>query len=207
MSTKKEKMYSIYKITNQLNGKSYVGFTSRLKERKYHHYRKSNYTPLGYAMKKYGTENFKFEVIYQSKDGKHCLEIMEPHFIKEYNSFGKRGYNRSFGGETTGNLIPWNKGLTKNTHPSLLIVSNKNKGVNKRKSHPHTEEWKQHLRENNPGGKATKKPVYKLDIYGNIIEEFESASYINKMYKKTHKCIHGYIRRKTLFDGHYWVYK
>ena len=37
-------------------------------------------------------------LIYQSKDGKHCLNYMENYFINEYNSF-KCGYNETLGGE------------------------------------------------------------------------------------------------------------
>lgn len=50
-------------------------------------------------MRKYGIENFTFEVIYQSWDLEDCLKIMEPKFIREYNSFAPSGYNLTSGGD------------------------------------------------------------------------------------------------------------
>jgi group I intron endonuclease len=52
------------------------------------------------AISKYGKDHFSFEVIYQSKDGTHTLDVMEPYFISLYQSFG-RGYNLTAGGEGT----------------------------------------------------------------------------------------------------------
>lgn len=50
------------------------------------------------SVRKYGWDSFICEVIYQSYDGKHCINIMEPHFIKEFDTF-KNGYNSTNGGE------------------------------------------------------------------------------------------------------------
>jgi hypothetical protein len=56
----------------------------------------------------------------------------------------------------------------------------------------HTEEWKQHLREDNAGGKATAKPIYQIDIEGNVIKEWESASqaaiFLGKKSKRSNIC-------------------
>ncbi len=40
---------------------------------------------------------------------------------------------------------------------------------------PHTEEWKQHLREDNAGGKATAIPIYQINFKGDIIKKWPSA--------------------------------
>lgn len=72
------------------------------------------------ALNKYGKENFDWEIIYQSKDIIHTLNIMEPYFIQQYNSI-ENGYNICKGGEgpigrpskmkgIKTNHIPWNKG-------------------------------------------------------------------------------------------------
>lgn len=50
------------------------------------------------AIKKYGPENFVFEVIYQSKEKEHTLLEMEAYFINYYNTM-KAGYNMSIGGK------------------------------------------------------------------------------------------------------------
>ena len=96
-------IYSIYKSTNKINNKVYIGFTNdfpqRIREHKYASTRRSNkfYT----AIKKYGWDNFSWEIIYQSLDKEHCSCVMEPQFIMEFNSFGRKsdGYNLTIGGE------------------------------------------------------------------------------------------------------------
>ena len=95
---------SVYKITNQINGKVYIGITKRdPEERWYHHQNNAVKGQLNYALynaiKKYGVENFKLDVLLQSKDELHIKNEMESYFIKEYNSYGSGGYNMTTGGD------------------------------------------------------------------------------------------------------------
>ena len=93
-------IYSIYKVTNITNGKCYIGFDSNWPNRKKIHkssYNKKNYK-FYYAVRKYGWENFVWEVIYQSKEKEHTLKVIENHFIELYDTF-KNGYNSTLGGE------------------------------------------------------------------------------------------------------------
>lgn len=97
-------IYSVYKIENIISGKVYIGITNNFKIRILNHknkYKNSEY-PLYRAMRKYGWDNFKFEVIYQSIDYSDILN-MESHFILEYKSYVKfidsNGYNMTLGGE------------------------------------------------------------------------------------------------------------
>ena len=94
-------IYSIYKATNTINGKVYVGFTSNWPDRiGQHKYESKNSNKAFHrALRKYGENNFDWQLIYQSKELTHTLKTMEPHFIKEYKSFGKNGYNLTEGGE------------------------------------------------------------------------------------------------------------
>lgn len=92
-------IYTVYKAVNLINGKCYIGFDSNWPNRKYHHVWAKEQYPIQKAIKKYGKQNFKWEVLYQSKDAEHTLSIMEPYFIKENNSFGKNGYNMTKGGD------------------------------------------------------------------------------------------------------------
>lgn len=97
-------IYTIYLVTNTISGTKYVGFTGKtLSERIETHkqsYRAGVKSKLYNSVKKYGWEKFTFDTIYQSKDGQHCLNVMEPVFIKEYNTFND-GYNLTLGGEGT----------------------------------------------------------------------------------------------------------
>ena len=65
----------IYKITNLINNKIYIGQTINIEERWRHHreipYRKNSKEKnrqLYRAIKKYGLDNFKFEVIDEIED-------------------------------------------------------------------------------------------------------------------------------------------
>ena len=96
-------IYSIYKATNTINKKVYIGFDCNWPNRVYSHKSRStekNNIKFYNSIRKYGWDNFVWEVIYQSKDGEHTLNVMEPFFIKENNSF-KKGLNSTLGGEGT----------------------------------------------------------------------------------------------------------
>jgi hypothetical protein len=67
------------------------------------------------AIKKYGWDCFVWEVIYRSKDYDHCLNVMEPYFIKEYDSF-QNGLNSTVGGDRGPILIGKANGMFGKTH-------------------------------------------------------------------------------------------
>jgi len=106
-------IYSIYKATNIINGKSYIGFDSHWPKRKFEHksaaIRDTRYNKFYNAIKKYGWKSFVWEVIYQSIDRDHCLNIMESYFIAEYNTLSD-GYNSTKGGESGLGNKWWNNG-------------------------------------------------------------------------------------------------
>lgn len=88
----------IYRITNLLNNKVYIGKTQRsIKERWSEHCKSSKCNKMFNAIKKYGKENFKIEEIYYSFDIDD-LNQKEMFFISQYDSIEK-GYNLTFGGE------------------------------------------------------------------------------------------------------------
>jgi group I intron endonuclease len=125
-------IYSIYKATNKINGKVYIGFDSNWPNRMMEHIRQTKYLGRAFnqAIKKYGINSFDWQVVYQSKDRQHTLNIMEPFFISENKSFGQMGYNMTSGGEGTfgykrPDLSEWNKkqkGIKKN--PYLKTINN-----------------------------------------------------------------------------------
>lgn len=92
----------IYKITNTINGKSYIGQTiQNVKERFYQHCATkcskvvSNMS-IHRAIKKYGKSNFTVEVI-EEIDSTN-LNDRERYWIKYYNSYNN-GYNSTKGGQ------------------------------------------------------------------------------------------------------------
>ena len=95
----------IYKITNKINGKSYIGQTvQRLSDRYYRHKRnafKDNYnTPLYNAMRKYGINNFTVEEI---GGANNITELNYQEFLLIYknDTMVPNGYNLKEGGYNT----------------------------------------------------------------------------------------------------------
>lgn len=94
----------IYKITNLINGKIYIGQTIQtIKERWYRHI--SNAKSLSSqernmvikrAIRKYGKENFTIELIEECEDKN--LDEREIYYIKYYDSY-INGYNSTLGGK------------------------------------------------------------------------------------------------------------
>jgi len=95
-------MAYIYKITNVLNGKCYVGKTEKANpEDRFQEHKNDSKRyvdrPLYRAFNKYGTANFAFDVIEETNNP----EEREIYWIKELNSHGSTGYNATLGGEGT----------------------------------------------------------------------------------------------------------
>lgn len=94
----------IYKITNKINNKVYIGLTKNtLKYRWSRHISESkniNDTKHLYkAIRKYGVENFVIEQIDETNDFEKLGEL-ERKYIKEFNSTDPtKGYNLTAGGE------------------------------------------------------------------------------------------------------------
>lgn len=93
----------IYKITNEIDNKIYIGQTVRSVERRWSGHKwealNSPKYALHRAMHKHGIENFKIEILAET-DSKEDLDRLEKKYIKEYNSFvNHNGYNMTDGGE------------------------------------------------------------------------------------------------------------
>jgi group I intron endonuclease len=94
--------FLVYKLTNSINGKCYIGISSRAVDVRWMEHvarmrsgeRKSN--RLYTALAKYGPENFKIEVIAYAFSEEE-VRALETHYIKKFNSYLK-GYNCNLGG-------------------------------------------------------------------------------------------------------------
>jgi group I intron endonuclease len=115
----------IYAIVNKLNQKVYIGQTIRpFSERKsehrfdFYHNKERKELRLYQAMRKYGLENFEFNILFNALDISYLNEL-EVYFINEYNSF-KNGYNMTCGGTNASQSLE-----------SRKKISNKLKGKRK----------------------------------------------------------------------------
>lgn len=98
----------IYKITNKINGKAYIGQSIHIEERwtdeKYASKDVKNTcynSTLSKAFRKYGIENFNFEILEECEKSK--LSEREIYYISLYNTHSE-GYNETSGGAGTPNI-------------------------------------------------------------------------------------------------------
>ena len=89
----------IYKLTNKVNGKSYIGKTiedlkTRLRKHKY--WAKKLNSKINVAIRKYGMDNFEVEVLEQYIIGEN--RRTEEYYIELFNTW-HNGYNSSKDGE------------------------------------------------------------------------------------------------------------
>ena len=99
-------MIGIYKITNKINGKIYVGQSIDIEERwKQHEYKAFNTNSNAYnsaihqAFRKYGVENFEYQVIELCSVEE--LDEKEIYWIDKLDTLSPNGYNILPGGQKT----------------------------------------------------------------------------------------------------------
>lgn len=102
-----DKVSGIYVITNNVNGKQYVGLSKNCWKRWADHYSKA-YTSnrqedldkaLYKAMRKYGRENFTFKIVEECPENQ--LAEKEIYWISKLRSYDN-GYNETLGGDMPG---------------------------------------------------------------------------------------------------------
>lgn len=91
-------MYTIYKITNKINGKAYIGQTKRKPTERWGR-KGQGYEGqyLGNAIKKYGWDNFSKEILFDDCLTKEEANKVEKDLIKKYKT-QETGYNVAPGG-------------------------------------------------------------------------------------------------------------
>lgn len=97
-------MIGIYKIVNKINNKVYIGQSININRRIKEHFWKaqcekdvSYNSALHSAIRKYGKENFKWEVIEECEIEE--IDEKEKYYIQFYNSLTPNGYNILEGGQ------------------------------------------------------------------------------------------------------------
>lgn len=112
-------MIGIYKFTNLINNKIYIGLSNNIERRyKEHLYlSQSNKDKMYFhaALRKYGIKNFSFEVLetFEQED-RELLAERERYWIAYYNSYAE-GYNETPGGDNQ-------DGRTKLTKEDVIAI-------------------------------------------------------------------------------------
>ena len=196
--------YVVYRHISP-SGKVYIGITSMIPERRWgkngYRYRRQRY--FNNAIRKYGWQNFKHEILY-SKLPEHVAKAIEAILVKHYQDLGI-SYNVADGGGVGTKGYKWTpeqlankpvrdmKGSNNPNYGSHKFVGENNPMYGK----THTEEAKKKISVANTGKthkmpnsqkelllKIHSKPVVQLDLNNNIIAKFESSAAAARYYGK-----------------------
>jgi hypothetical protein len=155
--------FTIYRATNRVNNKVYIGFTEHWPQRiNGHNYdrRYGNTDKAFYnAIKKYGWDAFEWEVIYQSLEYEHTLNVMESYFIDEYRSWvgfeDCNGYNTTRGG----------RGARGWKRSPELIESHRQQMTGRKQTPEHIEKRRQAMKgKPNPHAAGENSPTKRPDV-------------------------------------------
>lgn len=185
--------YTVYLRTNLVNGKQYVGQTSNMKQRERQWRNLTTYYANAELTKdrdKYGIENFKFEILVETKTREEAWEF-EKKYIDEKNTLHPNGYNKTTGGgkgykfqeeiakqrSKSGEKSYWFGKKFSDEHKQK--IANKNRGKKRsdefkkhmseitkgEKNHSfgtkHTDEWKEHMSKIMTGRKMSEEAIEK----------------------------------------------
>lgn len=203
----------IYKITNDINDKIYVGQTiNTLEQRFYKHCWEAkqdcrNTSPLHLAIKKYGKEHFTISLLEECANDQ--LDAREIYWIKYYNSYSCDGYNATIGGKG-------NQKFDENEIISLWSLGYNQQEIAERlscerhtiKKYLDSSGISEQTRLKKRAGNAT-KPVQQIDPKSKeIVAEYASATIAANITNSSSSGISLVCRgkRKT-HNGYIWKYK
>ena len=163
----------IYKVTNKINGKMYIGQTvNSMEKRRRRHLNVLRRTilnrPFHNALKKYRQENFDWEII-EYCDSKYELNLAEEWYIRYYKTFIRFidccGYNLTLGGEGSVGYKHSNDTLKCMSEASFKSTKHYSRGKHL------LEEHKQKIRLSNIGRKWTdeQRSNYKESMTGKYL--------------------------------------
>lgn len=200
-----EHISGIYKITNIINNKIYIGSSNNIHKRKREHFcTLENGTHCNSHLQRaynfYGKDNFKFEII-ETCEEKDLLEV-EQIYLDKYFDRGVNCYNENPVANkppSRQNKIPWNKGKT-----GIYSEETLQKMKNNKKSTKCSEETRQKLidKAKNKTFKTSKKVLcIEKNIIFKSINEASRATGTSR--QNISKCCKG-VRKTT--GGYHWKY-
>jgi group I intron endonuclease len=193
-------MGCIYKATNKVNGKIYIGKTTGSLDRRIRrHIRETACKAFHRALQKYGRDGFDFKIIYESKNEKELYE-KEVMFIKEFKCVVPCGYNINIGGRGGVGRIETKEQVEKKRLTTKKQWENEN--LKKQLAESVKKSWKNRPStsgKNNPAAKAV------LCVEENKIFSTarEAALWAKCSYPNISQVLHG--KRKSS-GGYTWKY-
>lgn len=205
-------MYTVYKHTNKINNKVYIGITGikpELRWRKGIGYRPKKQTHVAYfynAILKYGWGSFYHEILY-SKLTKKEAEQKEIDLINSYQSNVRVfGYNIDNGGNSIGKLSEETKkkiseSWSINKEERSRRISEGKKGIK------FTDEHRKNISKAKKGKKATnRRPVSQYDLKMNFIKHWESLEDAQNELGISKSNICRAIKYDRTAGGYKWTY-
>lgn len=155
----------IYKATNTINNKSYIGQTNNLSRRKKEHLvaarqnKVEDYSIFHKSIRKYGEDSFVWSIVENCSDGE--MNNRETYWIKELNTYIPNGYNMTYGGDDADALLKWQQ-----NNPDKMKENALN-GLKYAQKY-HQENQEKHLQQlaiaRKKGIEATKRKVRCIDL-------------------------------------------
>ena len=211
-------MIGIYKITNKINGKMYVGQSQDIFERWRTHetnFRLKRYDYTLYrAFEKYGFENFEFSVIEEITTEQ--LNERERYWIKTLHTYVKdpecNGYNMTVGGEGLGLIdieeVKYLWGLGKSVIEIAEQTGHDRSAIRKYLAEcPDYNEQEARSRGNKRMWQNRGEAVEQYTLAGNYIDTFYNLADAERCTGISSKSIWNTVAKKTLTAGGYqWKY-
>lgn len=201
----------IYKITNLINNKIYIGQTNG-NNKKYF----GGGDNLKKTIKKYGKYNFKMETIVEGNFNQFLIDELERHYIRLYNSTNRKlGYNIQEGGNV-GNYIyirtpEIREKIRKKLKNQVISKETKDKISKSNMGKPKTKGF--------TGLKCSEKhkkkisdfhsiPITQYNLYGEIIKEWKNQSLAAKELNINQGNLNACLKnRQKSAKGYIWKYK
>ena len=204
----------IYKITNLINNKVYIGQTFRSIEVRWQEHLRHGFNTNNFeynrhlykSMRKYGKDSFVIEVIEQCDN--HLMNDREKFWINFYNSTNENfGYNLTFGGEGTLHInyeeiykrYDAGESVGKIAREMRISRSNLTQILKGYQNYDKNVVWDRAMKEASQN-KGT--PVSQYDLYGNFIKTFPSSkAAARSVAKTTHANIRKVCKNKDGLSG------
>jgi len=179
-------MACIYKITNTINNKIYIGQTKYSMESRFaKHSSNSRSSKESYkrlylykSINKHGLDNFKVETIVEGNFNKTILDELEKHYIRLYNSTNPtKGYNSCPGGNSSTYIRTEE---IKDRISEKLKGHSYNKGINKSESHKSKLKASMNNLYKNGYRMGSCKYCTILDLEGNILKKYNTVTEAGK---------------------------
>jgi group I intron endonuclease len=174
------KSNEVYKITNKITGKIYIGITNQGSGARYrHHWYESRIgepSPIHRSMAKYGEDNFTLEIIDFAETYEELKE-KEKFWIKKFNSTDRNiGYNLTEGGDGTFGRTHSEETKEKIRQKALgrKISEETKKKMSEARIGKCSDKQREHLKKISIQAKAI--PVLQFSKTGEFIAKYESVS-------------------------------